>query len=208
MKTAGEILKEERERKGISIQHVSRETKISAKYIEAMEKDDYSIFPGEVYAKGFLRLYCGFLGLDAEELVNKAFSKESKSLLEEEIKYETCPDKTVNRGRLLDRFRSFNKSGVFSYAGKRYLLYFTMFIVLMFAFALISYNFHKQKEEVFAPTVEGQIERKVPFKEELKDTSPAQEVISGKKDQSGLNMETQSLKDMEDTRLMSPEGER
>lgn len=62
-------LKEAREKKGISIQKASEETRISAKFLEALEKDDYKLFPAEVYLKGFLRIYASYLGLDPKDLL-------------------------------------------------------------------------------------------------------------------------------------------
>lgn len=71
MKTVGEILKEKREEKKLSIKSVSRSTNISQRFLEAIEKDDYSVIPGETYTIGFIRNYAIFLGLNSNELVKK-----------------------------------------------------------------------------------------------------------------------------------------
>ncbi len=67
----GEILREARAKKGMSLEEVENETKIRRKYLRAMENDDFSTLPGKVYVRGFLRTYARFLGLDGEELVRQ-----------------------------------------------------------------------------------------------------------------------------------------
>ncbi|MBR2214495.1 MAG: helix-turn-helix domain-containing protein [Selenomonadaceae bacterium] len=62
----GDTLRRGREAKGLSIKDVEKGTSIRALYIEALEKGDYATLPGEVYAKGFLRNYANFIGLDAD----------------------------------------------------------------------------------------------------------------------------------------------
>lgn len=62
-------LKESREIKGISIEKASEDTKISPKFIRALEQERYEIFPAEVYLKGFMRIYAEYLGLNPKELL-------------------------------------------------------------------------------------------------------------------------------------------
>ena len=70
MESLGEKLKTVREERGLSYEYVSRETNISAKYLEAMEREDFSGFPGEPYIIGFLKNYGDYLGLNTEELLS------------------------------------------------------------------------------------------------------------------------------------------
>ena len=58
-----------RERKGVDIYRAERDTKIRARYLEALEHGDYRELPGAVYTKGFLRNYALYLGLDPEEVL-------------------------------------------------------------------------------------------------------------------------------------------
>lgn len=67
-KTIGELLRAAREEKKIPVEQVTRETKISAQTIRALEQDDFGAFPSETYLKGFLRTYAQFLGLDGNRL--------------------------------------------------------------------------------------------------------------------------------------------
>jgi cytoskeletal protein RodZ len=65
----GEILQTARERKGVDLARAERETKIRARHLASLESGDLSALPAQVYAKGFLRNYATYLGLDAEEVL-------------------------------------------------------------------------------------------------------------------------------------------
>ena len=70
MQTVGEILRAEREKKGVTIKDVESATNIRALYLSAIEDNQFSVAPGEVYLKGFIRNYANYLGLDGQEMVN------------------------------------------------------------------------------------------------------------------------------------------
>ncbi|WP_418789940.1 helix-turn-helix domain-containing protein [Phosphitispora sp. TUW77] len=65
----GETLKNARESKGISLSKAEEDTKIRKKYLQALETGNYDVLPGKVYAKGFLRNYANYLGLNQEEIL-------------------------------------------------------------------------------------------------------------------------------------------
>lgn len=69
MTPLGETLQRARQAKGITIEDAERVTRIPRKYIEALELENYGILPAPVYARGFLRSYAGYLGLDPKELL-------------------------------------------------------------------------------------------------------------------------------------------
>jgi cytoskeletal protein RodZ len=71
MPSIGQQLKEGRESRSLSIKQVVQATRIRAYYLEAMETDDFSAMPSAVQARGFLRSYAEFLGLDADELIGR-----------------------------------------------------------------------------------------------------------------------------------------
>lgn len=64
MKRVGEILRTTREERGISIEDVEKATKIRAKFIEAIEEEQFHRIPSLVYTKGFIKNYSDYLGLD------------------------------------------------------------------------------------------------------------------------------------------------
>jgi cytoskeleton protein RodZ len=64
MPTAGELLRDERLRRGWSIAQVSEQTRISHRYLEAIEADHLEDLPGEFFHRAFLRQYAKALQLD------------------------------------------------------------------------------------------------------------------------------------------------
>lgn len=65
----GKLLQEKREAKGLSLENVSHQTRISLKYLRALEEESFSDFPAEVYLLGFLRNYARFLAVDSVPLL-------------------------------------------------------------------------------------------------------------------------------------------
>jgi cytoskeleton protein RodZ len=70
MADIGSTLREARMRAGIDITEVETRTKIRAKYLRAIENEEWDLLPGEVYVKSFLRTYGEFLGLDTRQLID------------------------------------------------------------------------------------------------------------------------------------------
>lgn len=68
-KSVGTILKEARLAKGLSIADAEQATSVRARYLEAVENDEYEKTSGEVFLKGIIRNYGNYLGLDGLELV-------------------------------------------------------------------------------------------------------------------------------------------
>jgi cytoskeleton protein RodZ len=69
MPTIGEQIKQAREARKLTIKQAALATRISTHYLEAIEVDDLSAMPSNVQARGFLRLYIEFLGLNTDELI-------------------------------------------------------------------------------------------------------------------------------------------
>jgi hypothetical protein len=79
----GPVLREARLRQGKSIEEASRETRIRAEYLQALERESYDAFVGDVYIRGFLRSYSAYLGLDADRVLvafNEHFGQPSPTL--------------------------------------------------------------------------------------------------------------------------------
>jgi cytoskeleton protein RodZ len=64
----GAVLAQRRREKGLSLRDVEQATKIRTRYLEGLEREDYSVLPDAVYVQGFLKTYANFLGLDGEQL--------------------------------------------------------------------------------------------------------------------------------------------
>ena len=74
MDSLGQFLKQQRERKGYSLEDAQEETKIQIKYLKALEQENFDILPGEVFTKGFIRSYADYLGLDTQEAMSKYYT--------------------------------------------------------------------------------------------------------------------------------------
>jgi cytoskeleton protein RodZ len=71
MADIGTTLREARIRARIDIGEVEARTKIRAKYLRAIENEEWDLLPGPVYVKSFLRTYGDFLGVDSRLLVDE-----------------------------------------------------------------------------------------------------------------------------------------
>ncbi len=70
MQNIGERLEEARKRKGISIREAAEATKVRGDYLHKFESNQFDINLPDIYVRGFLRNYAGYLGLPPEKVVN------------------------------------------------------------------------------------------------------------------------------------------
>ncbi|MCL1931635.1 MAG: helix-turn-helix domain-containing protein [Treponema sp.] len=70
MEYLGAKLKTAREAKGLDYDQASKDTKIAVRYLQSLEHEDFSDFPGEAYITGFLRNYGAYLDIDEQELLS------------------------------------------------------------------------------------------------------------------------------------------
>jgi transcriptional regulator with XRE-family HTH domain len=66
----GERLQGAREAKELTVEQVAEATKIPLNYLYALEEETFEVFTSDLHARGFLRNYAAFLGLDPEETVD------------------------------------------------------------------------------------------------------------------------------------------
>src|SRR5690348_596134 len=66
MPSAGELLRQERLKRNRSIADLARETRISVRYLEALEANQVGVFPGDFFYRSFLKQYTEALRLDPE----------------------------------------------------------------------------------------------------------------------------------------------
>jgi len=71
MPEIGETLREARMRAKIDVSEVEATTKIRAKYLRALENEDWDLLPGPTFVRSFLRTYADYLGLDSKLLVEE-----------------------------------------------------------------------------------------------------------------------------------------
>jgi cytoskeletal protein RodZ len=65
----GENLRRERELREISLRDIAEKTKISVRFLQAIEQDRWDVLPGGVFPRAFIRQYAHFLGLDADRVL-------------------------------------------------------------------------------------------------------------------------------------------
>ena len=71
----GTSLREARERKGLDVHQCEIAVKVRAKYLRALEDEQFDVLPGQTYVRGFLRAYADFLGLDGQIYVDEYTSR-------------------------------------------------------------------------------------------------------------------------------------
>ena len=71
MATIGDTLREARMRQRLDIADVEARTKIRAKYLRALENEEFGMLPGPTFVKTFLRTYAEALGLDPHVLLEE-----------------------------------------------------------------------------------------------------------------------------------------
>ena len=99
MAEIGPTLRDARIRARIDMSEVETQTKIRAKYLRAIENEEWDLLPGPVYTKSFLRTYGDYLGLDSRMLV-----EEFKQRYERPLDQEMAPP-IASLGRERERER-------------------------------------------------------------------------------------------------------
>lgn len=65
----GDNLRREREMRGISLEEISDTTKISVRFLELLEAEEFAKLPGGIFIRSFIRSYANYLGLDEEQVM-------------------------------------------------------------------------------------------------------------------------------------------
>lgn len=71
MASPGQELKRERELRGISLQEIAASTRISLKFLQALEEDRLDVIPGKFFIRAILRSYAKSIGLDENQVLNR-----------------------------------------------------------------------------------------------------------------------------------------
>jgi cytoskeletal protein RodZ len=75
----GTWLRRQREIREIPLSEIADVTKISIRYLEALEQDRFDVLPAPVFAKGFLKEYARFVGLDPDEVINSYLTTQQEA---------------------------------------------------------------------------------------------------------------------------------
>jgi cytoskeletal protein RodZ len=65
----GQLLREARERKGVTLADAQQATKIRLSFLQALEKEDFSVLPPPFYIRGFIKTYAVYLNIDPRNTV-------------------------------------------------------------------------------------------------------------------------------------------
>jgi len=88
----GSLLRQAREQRGLSLTDAEEQTKIRRKYLEALENENFSILPGQVYVRGFLKTYARFLGIAAEDILARYDEAFVEAVSSEDNPEDTQPE--------------------------------------------------------------------------------------------------------------------
>jgi cytoskeleton protein RodZ len=101
MSSIGETLRRERERRNLGLEQISRELKISARFLEAIEGEHFEKLPGGVFARSFVRQYARMLGLDEDEMAAEVQrAMEPQSGVPEFIQQSKSPEPDIRLPRV------------------------------------------------------------------------------------------------------------
>jgi Helix-turn-helix domain len=110
MPDIGASLREERMRSRIDITEIEAQTKIRAKYLRALENEEWDLLPGPTYVKTFLRTYADALGLDGRMLVEE-YKLRHERLSDVDLQ-PISPRSARDRGRERSRRSRFPRFGL------------------------------------------------------------------------------------------------
>jgi cytoskeletal protein RodZ len=69
--SVGDLLRKEREVRGVALESISQETRIRVDYLRGIEQGEWSNLPANVYVRGYIRAYTQFLGVEAEPFLKR-----------------------------------------------------------------------------------------------------------------------------------------
>lgn len=97
MATFGPTLRRTREQRGISLDEVVSETRLSKRYLLALEDEAISKLPGGTYNRAYLRSYATFLGLDADALLREYAAEEARVAAKAEVDQMAAMNRAIER---------------------------------------------------------------------------------------------------------------
>ena len=87
-KAFGERLKREREMREVSLAEVTSGTRISQRFLEALENEEWDKLPGGIFSRGFVRSIARYLGLNEEDLLSEFDLARGEQKMEAPAPYE------------------------------------------------------------------------------------------------------------------------
>jgi transcriptional regulator with XRE-family HTH domain len=100
MASLGQELKRERELRGISLREIANSTRISLRFLLALEEDRLDLIPGAFFVRAILRSYARSIGIDEHQVLNKY---QEIYTFEEQLQYRESPERPRPRPKPLSR---------------------------------------------------------------------------------------------------------
>lgn len=97
----GDWLRRQREMREISLRDIADRTKISLRYLQAMEDNRFDLLPAPIFAKGFLREYARYVGLSPDEVVNHYLAVQQPKVEDEAVKKDQTLSGQILSGQTL-----------------------------------------------------------------------------------------------------------
>ena len=85
MPTLGEELRHRREQRGISLAEISEATRIGTRFLKGIETDNFSILPGGIFTRSFIRAYAKHVGMNEDEAIALYLQQVAGPSVEQEI---------------------------------------------------------------------------------------------------------------------------
>ena len=150
MDEIGHILREARENKGLTLEEVQAKIRINVRFLAALESGQYDVLPTPVHARGFLRNYARFLGLDPQPLLDRYLTVQSREdpFVVARLDQEITPDNPLPERQDQPFFDPVNMEvngkgfdAVSNGGGSGSMLQIVIIIALVIALALIANRF-------------------------------------------------------------------
>ncbi len=140
MEAIGEMLRNAREAKKLTIKDISKDTNISSMYLNALENEEFDKLPGETYVIGFLKSYADYLKIDSDEIVHcyKGYKIGESTTPLEELTKPTAPIAIANFSNIFYKYKN-----MFLAAGGAVLL----MLIIMFFNAIFSSDIEIEDDE-------------------------------------------------------------
>lgn len=100
MPELGRTLSQARVARGLTLEDAERDTRISKRYLDALEREDWKVFPAPVYSRAFLRTYAGYLNLNPAELM-RVFQTQTEEPVIRPLPEVAAPQATANMNYVL-----------------------------------------------------------------------------------------------------------
>jgi transcriptional regulator with XRE-family HTH domain len=100
MPELGRTLSQARVARGLTLEDCERDTRISKRYLDALEREDWKVFPAPVYSRAFLRTYSQYLGLNPAELM-RLFQSQTEEPIIRPLPEVAAPQATANMNYML-----------------------------------------------------------------------------------------------------------